>query len=306
MKRTIFLLSFLFFFCNNVNLFAQETDSTWHYNWEKKDSTCIDDSWEYHPRFDWRWDWNFDFLKHPTVSIHYGLSNITLKDLPSSFSQPALGEVKVGYTRVKKFKTDYLVRHKFNYLTISNTSFELGKKKEDGKINAEMWRFGFGEEKGFGYKTGSASFVLYNSWGATWGNVKFKDSINNPVDYALIKPFYDEFRFSSFNAGGIKIKPVEFLEIDLSGQRNAIYPAFLFWKASGSFIIEAAAQGLVDSFVGEIFKSSPAAAPIVSFIMKNAVSFAVYELRKEKVNWPFNSPTPLIVDTYKVGLSFVF
>ena len=80
----------------------------------------------------------------------------------------------------------------------------------------------------------------------------------------------------------------------------------LFWKWAGSGIIEAASQGMLDHFIGKIGKSSPMALPIVSVILKSALSYGIYELRQEKMNWPFNSAAPLSYDQWKVGVTFNF
>jgi hypothetical protein len=63
---------------------------------------------------------------------------------------------------------------------------------------------------------------------------------------------------------------------------------------------------LLDTFINEVFKSSPAAGPIVNFVLKNALAYGIYELRQEKMNWPFSSEAPLAFDQFKVGVTFIF
>ncbi|HSP87628.1 MAG TPA: hypothetical protein VLN45_05810, partial [Ignavibacteriaceae bacterium] len=62
----------------------------------------------------------------------------------------------------------------------------------------------------------------------------------------------------------------------------------------------------LDSFVDEIMDSSPYAAPIVGFVLKCALSYGVYELRQDKMNWPFKSAAPLAYDQFKFGMTFTF
>jgi len=71
-------------------------------------------------------------------------------------------------------------------------------------------------------------------------------------------------------------------------------------------LLEFGGYSLTDRFVKAVLRSSPYAAPIVDFFLKNAVSFAMYELRKEKMNWPFKSVAPLTFDTWKLGVTFRF
>jgi len=297
-----FLLSILLLLVGYIP--AQETDSTWRYNWDK-DSTKSSEDWDWNSDIDW--DFSFFKSERPTISLSYGLTKPSFKGSFDKMSQNRTGELKLGYTREKKaYCSDGLIKHKFSYLSISNSGYNLGLDKKIGEINSEMWRIGFGWDRGYGYKFGQSSIVLFNTWGFNWSQLKVEDSIINLYDREFINQFHDNFKFGTFAAGGIKIKPISMIEIEAGVERNAIYPAVLFWKASGSLILEAAAQGLVDKFINEVFASTPSAAPIVGFLLKNGLSFAIYELRKEKVNWPFDSPTPLMVDSYKIGLNFVF
>jgi len=80
----------------------------------------------------------------------------------------------------------------------------------------------------------------------------------------------------------------------------------LFWKWAGSAVIEEVANGLLDVFIKEIFRSSPAAGPIVNFLLKNGLSYGIYELRQEKMNWPFSSAPPLAFDSFRFGITFTW
>jgi hypothetical protein len=52
--------------------------------------------------------------------------------------------------------------------------------------------------------------------------------------------------------------------------------------------------------------SSPVAGPIMNFLLKGGYSYAFYKLKSEKMNWPFNTETPLTYETIKFGLTFSF
>jgi hypothetical protein len=89
-------------------------------------------------------------------------------------------------------------------------------------------------------------------------------------------------------------------------ERSIVFERHLFWKWAGSGIIEVAAQGLLDAFIKEIFKSSPSAGPIVYFVLKSALGYGLYELRQEKMNWPFSSAPPIAFNNIKFGVTFTF
>ena len=63
---------------------------------------------------------------------------------------------------------------------------------------------------------------------------------------------------------------------------------------------------MLDAFINEILNSSPAAGPVVFFILKSALGYGLYELRQDKMNWPFTSAPPIAFDNIKFGVTFVF
>ena len=99
---------------------------------------------------------------------------------------------------------------------------------------------------------------------------------------------------------------IHYVELNASYERSIVFRRHLFWKWLGSALIETAGQVAVDKFVDEIMDSTPCAGPIVSFVLKNALAYGAYELRMQKMNWPFKSEPPLSYDQFKVGINFVF
>ena len=89
-------------------------------------------------------------------------------------------------------------------------------------------------------------------------------------------------------------------------ERSIVFERHLFWKWAGSSIIELIAHGLLDAFINKILDSSPAAGPIVSFLLKSALGWGIYELKQDKMNWPFTSEPPIAFDNIKFGVTFVF
>ncbi|HSL88694.1 MAG TPA: hypothetical protein VK870_05295, partial [Ignavibacteriaceae bacterium] len=125
-------------------------------------------------------------------------------------------------------------------------------------------------------------------------------------DADIINLYDESFRFGTSGEGGLRIQFIDNIAIEAGYERAIVFQRHLFWKWAGSTVIEGTAQGLLDTFINEVFKSSPAAGPIVNFLLKNALAYGIYELRQEKMNWPFSSEAPLTFDQFKVGVTFVF
>jgi len=290
---TAFLSLPLFF---SVTLFAQDSTET------EKDK--------------WKWSWEFDEFeqwiyfgkKMPTISLLYGITEVSNENISDTFSDANLLELQLGHTTRKTSRyAENILKYNFRYLFFSYISSDLnGGSENNNEINSRNWRFGFAGSNGYGYKLGSAAIILYNSYSYDWTNVDFTNKATNEPDQITMDRFEDGIRFGTSNDGGIKIVATSVISLDVNYQRSIVFERHLFWKWAGSAVIEAVANGLLDAFIKEVFKSSPDAGPIVNFLLKNALAFGIYELRQKKMNWPFPSTPPLSFDSFRFGAAFTF
>ena len=263
----------------------------------------------------WKWEWDdFDEWKiwknkQPAISLNYGLSDISRKDVETPFADNNLLELKLGYRSKQKTKyADYIEKSVFNYLFLNrNTTNLAGGSGTTGDIETKNWQFGAGWSKEYGYKIGKdASITPYYTSSMNWTRIDFPDDSLNPND-ERIKQLYDEaFRFGTSSEAGVRIQPIKLITFEAGYERSIVFERHLFWKWAGSAVIEVAANGVLDVFIKEVFKSSPAAGPIVFFVLKGALGYGLYELRKGEMNWPFPSAPPIAMDNFKFGMTFTF
>lgn len=322
MKYKIYPIVVLIIFFSSL-LFSQEdtTDASSNPTLDKKNksesrgccSQHYDDSDEYGNDYDD--DFEFDFISkrnRPSISLSYGLTDLKRKDLSTKgLVNPLSFEIKLGTIKQKNiYEKDDLVKESFGYFLLSNyTSYLKDKKSSVSDINSDTWKFGFGNQTGYGYKLSESFLIIpYTESSLNWSRINFAyDSSTTSVnDIKILEMYDDSFRFGNSSSGGLKIQMLDNIALDFSYERQIIFQRVLFWKWAGSSIIEAASQGLLDKFIDRIFESSPYAAPIVSFVLKNALSYGMYELRQEKMNWPFKSEAPMSFDQFKIGLTFIF
>ena len=274
-----------------------------------QDSTECEEGWNWH----WEWDevdeWTGWWSKKPTISLNYGFSDVSRKDVEAPFADNNLIELKLGYTNKKTTKyADFIERRIFNYFLLNYNSTNLaGGSGTFSDIETKNWQFGFAWSTGYGYKVGEESSITpYYTSKMIWTNINFGEDTLSPND-ERIKQLYDEtFRFGSSNEMGLKIQATRLIVLEAGYERAVVFERHLFWKWAGSGIIELAANGLLDVFIKEIFKSSPAAGPIVYAVLKSALGYGIYELRQDKMNWPFSSAPPIAFDNIKFGVTFVF
>lgn len=262
-----------------------------------------------------KWRWEFDDLDFslrktkPTISLQYGLSQSQRDDLNASIVDPALFDVKLGYIKDRKaWGKDNIIKHNFRYLFLSNISNNIsGNDGSTDNLGTETWKFGFGRSSGYGYKLSeSAAIIPYYTYTLNWSRIDFQNEVTNENDQRIIDYYDESFRFGTSSEGGLRIQFIDNIALEAGYERAIVFQRHLFWKWAGSAVIEGAAQGLLDTFINEVFRSSPAAGPIVNFVLKNALAYGIYELRQEKMNWPFSSESPLAFDQFKVGVTFIF
>lgn len=283
----------------------------------QEDSTKSDDDWKWHWNEEDEWEeWVTEFgfkESRPAVSLQYGLADLSRTDIQSQFVDPSLLELKLGYVKDRKaWGTDYIIKHNYKHIYLSNESNSLAGKNAIGiEVESNMWRFGFGRLNGYGYKLGeNAAIIPYYAYTLNWSNIDFKYpdawTLVAAPDQEILNLYDESFRFGTSSEGGIRVKVIDNLMMDVGYERSIVFQRHLFWKWAGSAMIERTAQALLDGFISNVFESSPAAGPIVNFLLKNALAYGLYELRQDKMNWPFSGEAPVAYDQFKFGVTVVF
>lgn len=314
LNRFLFTILTALLLVGNVSMFAHgEENKSEKSEAVKQDSTETTDK-DNHHNYDWR-DlkakfnlFDSQFLHSPSVSLTYGVSSMNIHNFSGSFAEPNVPEIKLGYTSEKPlWKADGILSHKYNYLFLSNITTDISGTPTANKIESNLWRFGFGWARGYGYRIGSSSAIIpYNSFALAWSRLDVKNFPANKDDADKLSLFNNAFRFGTGSEAGIRIKIIPLVNVEVGYERSIIFERHLFWKWAGSALIEAGANWALDSFVDKIMDSSPYATPVVGFVLKGALAYGIYELRQEKMNWPFQSAAPLAYDQFKFGLTFNF
>jgi hypothetical protein len=296
------LIALLSFFIVLPAFAQQDIDTTGTEEW---------DDWD-----DWEdEDWGdkfkgdiFDFKGSPTVSIFYGLTELNHKNLRRPFADPRSIELKIGHTDVDKtWQKEKILETSFKFLSVSNINTDLADLNDDETgYRTNNWRFGLGSNSGYGYSFGASALFLTSGSSLNWTRLKWYDNDGIAEDEGEITNLYhDNFRFGTAFEAGIRFQIIREINLEAGFERAVVFPRHLFWKWLGSAVIETSAQFMIDRFVEEILDSSPYFAPVMSFLLKNGLNYGIYELRKDKMNWPFNSTAPITAEQFKFGLTFV-
>lgn len=245
----------------------------------------------------------------PMIELNYGFASPEHKKLQKDFADFGALDIKLGYSRVDTFELNVTeVSEKF--LTGGKVSSKLVENEGLG-YKADIWKFGFAKREGYGYRFEKIGIEPYVQEGFLWSD--FKPEQLNVVssdliyeDIELLKRFEGRIRFGSNGETGLKLRIGSHLALNAAYEYNQIFPRYLFWKHLGSIAIEGAAGKLLDEFIEEAAYSSPYAAPLIHLLLKGGLSYAFYELRKDRMNWPFESESPISYAAFKLGVSFSF
>ncbi len=310
MKRftNYFFMMLLLALGSSTIAFAQSDSSDTE---KSKSKECKSECKKHHK---WHNDWDFsDDLtdwtntKNPFITLMYGQSQLSMHNMNTDFNRYGFGEVKAGYQKLDKtYKDTDIIKYKSHYFDINAGTKDFYTSDEAGKLTANTLQFGMGWNSGYGYNTGCSNVILTHSFGIDWTRVRFDDPVTDSYDAKRMAYYDNNFRFGINSEAGIQAQIIPYLSVNAAYSRSLMYPRVIFWKAAGSLVTEAIGYGLVDKFVDNILKSTPSAAPIVNFILKNGIAYGMYELRKEKMNFPFGGESPLMANTFKVGLTFNF
>ena len=258
-------------------------------------------------------DYHYRFLsvEKPAFEVSYGPSMIKLDGYTQEFDNASLLDFKIGFStnKTKRFYKDKLKKFDFVYFDVGNYSSELElREKSADKIKANSWRFGFGKKEGYMINAGGFGILPYTSSSMMWTNSNWKgiNSTVTPIDDDKLIVFGNQFRFGSNYESGLSFQVMPLLSFDLTFERNNVYPRYLFWKQTGSTILQEAGIGMIDYFVSRVLRDEPVAGSIVNFVLKSAYYYGFNELKAKNMNWPFGGDASLNYSTFKFGMGFTF
>jgi hypothetical protein len=285
-KKTYFAISFIFFACV-IN--AQESDTTQANYPFSGENTFSSEG------------------KSTAIIIDYGSSQISRNNLNDSFAKPNLIELKLGYIeRHLVSATENIYSNELRNLFIGNISTRLSGNSDLSGLKTNTWRFGINRTQGYGYSFGTSGLTLNSEYSFVWSSIQF---LNMPADSAgkKIENLYNkQFKFGTSSEANIQFDFTKNIGINAGYERAIVFERHLVLKWLGSEVIEFAATFAMDNFIQDFIDRAPAVAPIVNFLLKNGLYYGLYELRREKMNWPFQSAPPIVFDQFKFGMTFSF
>ena len=305
-RKTLLLLASFMLIANYALLAQDDEDDSTGGKWY---------SWGEHEWFDWH------LHGKPFVEVSYGFGTPKHQNITSKFANVGLAEIKLGHVSMDTYYEDNIIEFEEKYVFASKISTDLKSSNVSiDEMKSVLDRFGFASRSGYGYKLGQFEILPYHATGFAWSRLVMKTYPSQfymvavpPITYDqavtdtdILNLFQNTFRFGTVWEGGVRCDVSNFFSLNAGYEAAIIFPRHLFGYHLLSFAIEEGGLGLLDHFIDEVGDSSPYAAPVVNFVLKNGFSYLFYSLKKDKMNWPFDTAAPLTYETFKFGVTFTF
>jgi hypothetical protein len=245
---------------------------------------------------------------HIAVSVGVGFPNISLEGFDGTFAPTNLLEARFGPQSVSTIVRDAgLLRYTEKSLSIGGISTRLADAGDPGETETSLWRFMAGRRKGYGYRTGDTRFIApYQGNSIFFDDFDAYDGPFTPADEQALAPFDGHTRVGSAFEGGLAFGINRSITLDAGFEEMAVYPHYIFWPALGSGAVHGILLSIADGISRQVARTAPRAAPIVSFILRNGISYTIFHQRRSEVNWPFGGGPGLIYQGVKVSFTFTY
>lgn len=256
----------------------------------------------------------------PTIQLFYLMTTPNLYDkIHKDYQNPFLGEFAQGnageialgtVSQNFIYPAHHIADYDFNgiFFKYMGPNDIMEQEVQNDQYNLKLIQFGFTSSSGYGYQSATnwLGIYLYTGSGIHWSDISYtRDEADKSSDEAL-NTFDGSMRFGQKWESGLRFSILGPLNIVGGYEQNMIYPRHLFWKWAVSGVIEAVGVGALGAFSDWIMTKSPEAGPVVNWALKTAAYFVLYKLRTENMNWPYTTAPPLVLDSWKLGLSLEF
>jgi len=253
--------------------------------------------------FEWLTEGDF----HPYLEVSLGRGNPDRKEFEGDFADYAQAELKIGFNEVVRLrsgvgKLDF--RYLFgSYMTSDTDYFE----SSTDSVMMKGWRFGFGNQMGYGWVLKSVEILPYNQNSFYWTEPEFgRPESLSQHDSDILDRYEGSIHFGQIAEAGLHVRLVESLAVFGGYEMAVIYPRHVFLEWFVSVMLEYSLLSGISIFSERVIESSPLIGPPLDWILRNAVSYGFFSLRKENMNWPFSSEIPMTTETLKLGASITF
>jgi hypothetical protein len=232
------------------------------------------------------------------------------KDFDKSYVSAMSHNFDFGIALVNKGKK---VSMEFNF----SAFYQFSKQKNSGTGEFEMEYNGFGiktPEVAFTYELGNLGFRFYYPIPIDFGWYKFSN-VNYPSSFSekernFLENYNEQLKFSSAREFGLGLNIGNNFSLNLGYEGRLFHPSYKFLQQATGNAIELGVFAFSYLMTYTMFMSPGSNASIYTgllfLLVPEATSFGMLQLRKNSINWPFESEAPLYYNSLKISANVYF
>lgn len=242
-------------------------------------------------------------------SVNFGFGSPDFRySLPEErFSTVYQIGIKYGFVRYNPYlKAKDRLYNGSEYMYLDNISSHLKPKSWVSKgSTTDDWQYGFGYKNGWGYKIGSSSLMLNHFSTVGWFVIDFENPAKTETGNKILAVYDNDYKYGTGFGASIEYSLTETLFLDAVYSRFIVLRSYNLLKYMPGAIGELILQRTIDVVSEELIGSEPDLIPIASFVVKNSLSYLLYELRQKKGMYPFDSEPPYNMSMFSIGIRFL-
>lgn len=247
-------------------------------------------------------------VRQVTLETSYGFATSVLPEparpiAPTLHLEALIGIRRYLFSPHSEALVDYAHPHFFlSYYAVLAAPPESGISLSTSTLT--LFRAGFGIRDGIGYRLEQVAVTPSIHSAMLLAHPRFSRLSSDPDSAASALRFHSNWLFGTATAAGIDLQVGSFFALNCYYDWTLVFPRFMIFQFLGSQFLQWGLQIGAGYFIDAVFGQSPALLPVMHFLIKNAINYVLYALRTRAMHFPFQSESPLSVQTFKLGISF--
>ena len=253
-------------------------------------------------------------VRRPGLQVSYGVADFQYKTSFNPSIQP-MRMIDIGLqslvTVPLRRKSD-IGRTSADRLYLQLYGANYGGTVDNMQSQLKGLRWGFDLVSGYSYldSQGSPTISLLHRGGPVWSYNTF--TINSlavpPNDpQAQLAAELAKSHFGSHTGAIIRWDLNSTFAINAEWERTMMFDDYSFFGWLGSVTLEGLSQAILGGTgIHRIETKASRSVPVANLLLRSALSFGIYELRRSKQHFPFGSTAPMVSDAFRFGLTVSF
>ena len=190
----------------------------------------------------------------------------------------------------------------FAYIEFNTNKYFLFDNKLKNNLYDNEFSFGVGRRTGMSQNILNRELYFLHTGAFLWTYFDYDGYMENK----FFRAFDENYKFGFRTIASAELRLSKYCILGTGYEQDNVYSGFEFGKWFGSWLIDNVLQRWIDFYEPVLVKEIGNVYPLLSFLYKSTVSFALSEIRKNKQYYPFNSDYSLLQRKLNINIKLVF